>query len=310
MFFDIRTAALDDLVEQRVRLAVSLLGAYRLRAKLGPWDGTRCHLVIASTDDPYGRQVLSLAQRRGTSLIPLGETESTPGIPAISTFTTASALAKLIHERLQGNAPQPSTAASDGTTLPALSRLASSPLRGKAVNITCNDRTLMLRPQVGRVYAQTHSDLLAVADSLSGSDWDITVVERPESTASLVSASLEAFLVRAAHRAGDRLPDFPEGRYQLDAWPDLGSLPSMLGAMQASKLLIGNTRTLRELAQSAPPTMDRVEFNACLWAFAAADLLRDTAPASSRVVALPTRPPRIQAGLWSSLARRFGLLRA
>jgi len=309
VFFDIRTAALDDLVEQRVRLAVSLLGAYRLRAKVGPWDGTRCHLLIASSDDAYGQQALSLAQRRGTSLIPLGETESTPGIATISAYTPAAALAKLIHERLQGEQPQPAAIAPASATLPALCRLATPPLRGHAVDATCHHRKLMLRPQVGRVYARTHSDLLAVADSLSGSDWEMTVVDRPDSTENMVSASLEAFLVRAAHRASDRLPDFPEGRYRLDAWPDLGSLPSMLGAMQASKLLIGNTLTLRELKQSAPATLDRAELNACLWAFAAADLLRDTAP-SAGTIAAPARPARMQAGLWSSLARRFGLLRA
>ncbi|MCR6700566.1 MAG: hypothetical protein NVV68_05160 [Dokdonella sp.] len=64
MQFDIRTAALDDLAEQRIRLAVSLLPAYRLRGRLGAWDGTRCDLLIAAAGDAYGHRALSLAQRR------------------------------------------------------------------------------------------------------------------------------------------------------------------------------------------------------------------------------------------------------
>ncbi len=48
MHFDVRTAALDDLIERHVRLAVSLLGAHQLHARLSPWDGTRCDLLIAS----------------------------------------------------------------------------------------------------------------------------------------------------------------------------------------------------------------------------------------------------------------------
>ena len=306
MLFDIRTAALDDLVEQRVRLAVSLLGAYRLRARSGAWDGTRCHLLIASADDSYGRQALSIAQRRGTPVIPLGETEAMPGVASISAFTTASALAKVIRDQLQGAAPQAVAAADTRTAQPALCRLATPPLRGQAVNVVCHGRALMLRPQVGRVYAATHSDLLAVADALSGSDWEMTVVERPESTESLMSASLESFLMRAAHRSAEHLPDFPEGRYRLEAWHDLGALPSLVGALQVANLLIASPKSMRELADAGA---DRSELNACLWAFAAADLLRDVDPAS-KVVALPQRQQRMQTGLWSSLARRFGLLRA
>ena len=309
MLFHIRTAALDDLAEQRVRLAASLLGAYRLRAKVDAWDGTRCHLLVASSDDAYGRQALSIAQRRGTPTIPLGETEAIPGVASISAFITASALAKLIRDRLQGDeAPQAVDVPGAKASRPALCLLATPPLRGQAVDATCNGRSLMLRPQVGRVYAATHSDLLAVADMLSGSDWDMRIVEHPESTEHLVSTSLESFLMRAAHRSAERLPDFPEGRYRLEAWPDLGALPSLVGALQVANLLIAGPKSVRELA-ATDAGANRSELNACLWAFAAADLLRDVDP-GAKVVALPQRPPRVQTGLWSSLARRFGLLRA
>ena len=72
MHFDVRTAALDDLIERHVRLAVSLLGAHQLHARLSPWDGTRCDLLIASSEDAYGAQALDLACRRGTAVDCLG----------------------------------------------------------------------------------------------------------------------------------------------------------------------------------------------------------------------------------------------
>ena len=65
MLFDIRTAALDDLTEQRLQLAASLLGAWRMRARITPWDGTSCHLLVADVDDAYGRRAMALAARRG-----------------------------------------------------------------------------------------------------------------------------------------------------------------------------------------------------------------------------------------------------
>ncbi|MCD9028023.1 hypothetical protein LDO26_07355 [Luteimonas sp. BDR2-5] len=307
MLFDIRTAALDDLVEQRIRLAASLLGAYKLRARVSPWDGTRCHLLVAPIGDAYGRQALSRALDRHTPVIALGESGGDLPVEATSPNTPAAALAKRMHELLAARTPHAADA-SDETTQPAICRLAMPPLRGKAINARCDGRTLLLRPDLGRVYAASHSDLLAAADSLSGADWEMEVVEHPESTAGLVSNSIEAFLMRTAYRASDRLPDFPEGRYRLETWPDLGILPSLVGALQIAKLLIGKPMTVRELAQADYHNADARELNACLWAFAAADLLLDTEPRRP-TVAFPSRQKRVQPGLWSSIARRFGLKR-
>ena len=47
---DITFSALGEQAEQRVRLAVQLLAAYRIRAKLRPWDGTRCDLTSHQFD--------------------------------------------------------------------------------------------------------------------------------------------------------------------------------------------------------------------------------------------------------------------
>ena len=295
MLFDIRTAALDESVEQRILLAVSLLGAYRLRARLGAWDGTRCHLLIASSDDACGRQALDLAQRRGTPAIAL-DTEA-------SAQTPAATLAKLIRERLRNEASATSTASPSAAPVPALCRLALPPLRGQAVQLRSKGRSIALRPQTGRAHAQTHSDLLA--DSFSAPDCELVIARRDEPVGKPVSMSLEAFLMRAAQHIGASLPAFPEGCYRLDAWPDLGALPSAADAMRIARLLIGNTRGLRELSGAET---DAASLNTCLWVFAAADLLRHADPAA-QPAALPARSPRMQSSLWASLARRFGLTR-
>lgn len=305
MLLDIRTAALDDLAEQRVRLAVSLLPAYRLRGRLGAWDGTRCDLLIAAADDVYGHRALSLARRRGTPVMALGAPIADIGVEPISPASPASVLARLMRDRLQVAAPD---TAPVGEAEPAspLCRLAVAPLRGRAVDVVCSGRTILLRPQLGRVYAASHSDLLAVADGMSGSPWQIEPSDRMTDAHDLVSASIESFLLRTAQRAGDRLPPFADGRYRLHAWPDLGSVPTYLDAMRVARLLIRHAMTPDELVQ-ADGMPDRRRVDACLWAFAAANLLSE-AGAQRAAPPRPQRPARVQSGLWSSLARRFGLL--
>jgi hypothetical protein len=305
MQFDIRTAALDDLAEQRIRLAVSLLPAYRLRGRLGAWDGTRCDLLIAAAGDAYGHRALSLAQRRGTPVMALGAPLADLGTEPISPASPASVLARLMRDRLQAVAPDTSPVGEADPIAP-LCRLAVAPLRGRAVDVVCSGRTILLRPQLGRVYAASHSDLLAVADGMSGSPWQIESSDRIVDSHDLVSASIESFLLRTAQRAADRLPAFADGRYRLHAWPDLGSVPAYLDALRVARLLIRNAMTPEEIARTdGMPERRRVD--ACLWAFAAANLLSE-AGTQRAAPPRPPRPARVQSGLWSSLARRFGLL--
>lgn len=314
MHFDVRTAALDDLIEHHVRLAVSLLVAHHLHARLRPWDGTRCDLLIASADDAYGAQALAFARRRGTAVIAMGRVGEVAGLPLVDPESTALVLAGHIRDRLQGLAAKEvagadAAPAPDTARQPVLCRLAMPPLRGKTVDILCGGHALRLRPQVGRAYAATLSDLLTAGEQLPGSECRVVVVDGRESVQNGVSASLESVLLRVAHRIGEQLPDFPDGRYRLDAWPDFGALPSLVDALRVSRLLIGNTKSVSELTASGIGDVAPGELNACLWAFAAADLLRDAGPIEAAAVA-PSRAPRVQEGLLSSLARRFGLWRA
>lgn len=312
MHFDVRTAALDDLIERHVRLAVSLLGAHHIHARLSPWDGTRCDLLIASSDDAYGAQALELACRRGTAVIALGRTTGIKGLQLVNPETSALALAQHIRERLQGvgkGADAKSIASpSDVAPLPLPCQLAMPPLRGKAVDIQCGGHVLRLRPRLGRAYAESLLDLLNASEKLPEAECRLVVVDdRKESADGAVSASLESVLLRMTQRSNAQLPDFPDGCYRLDAWPDLGALPSLVGALRVSRLLMGNTKRMSELLVKGIGDMPRAEFNACLWAFAAADLLKTVDAAQPVVVSLPAS--RMREGLFSSLARRFGLWR-
>ena len=303
MDLDVRTAVLEEATEQRLRLAISLLGAYRLRIRLNPWDGTRCDLLIASADDAYGARVLAQAQRRGTKAIGVGRTLNA----AISPDATAAMLAQHIRDQVYGAASSDASAAS--APLPALCRLAQPPLRGKAVDVICHGRALKLRPQTGRVHAESHSGLLAGLEKLSESRCRIVLSDGDDDVQNMASASIESVLLRAAYRIGDALPDFPAGRYWLDAWPDLGVMPLQTGALRTCLLLIGNTRSSDDLVKSDLGDVTPADLNACLWAFAAADLLRDDGVVR-RIETAPPRKPRAHASFLSSLARRFGLRRA
>lgn len=311
MRIDIRTAALDDDVERRVRLAANLLAAYRLQARVSAWDGTRCHLLVAAADDQYGRQAIALASRRGTPVVALASdatTEVAGNVTTLSMFSPAPALARVI----TGYLSDTRTAIAETPLAPVaevgVCRLSSPPLRGHAVDVSAHGRMAQLRPEVGRAYALSHSDLLAAADALAGTTAVLDPVVRPTAVdGQAVSTSLEGLLVRAALRACERLPPFPSGTYSLEGWPDLGMLPEAVGALTLSKKLLRAPSALEDLMQDPAIGLEPLEIQACLWAFSAADLLKRN-EATPRPAIAPAPPPEPErAGLWRSLARRFGL---
>lgn len=321
MYFDVRTAALGDLSEHHVRLAVSLLGAHRLQARLTPWDGTRCDLLIALADDAYGAQALKLARRRGTAMIALGRNNQALGVDLVDPDATALALSQRIREVLQSlKEGKPADAAPGavvqvkaepyiaGTQQEMFCKVAMPPLRGKPIDALCSGIALRLRPQEGRVYALTLADLMYAAELPPESDGRILVVDGKASNKGWVSASLESMALRLAHRMGTQLPAFPEGCYRLDTWPDAGALPLQVSGLRVARLLFGNTRSVSELQATASAQVTPTEINVCLWAFAASDLLRMLDAAQPAATVSP-HPPRVQEGLLAGLARRFGLWR-
>lgn len=320
MLFDIRTAALDEGLQQRVRLAVSLLAAERLHAQIGAWDGTRCHLLIAAIDDEYGRRALALALRRGTPALALGSKSLELAIEPVALHATVASLAKKIRQKLsalksadaapgQAPAPAPAPAQDSHGNEPVLCQLARAPLRGRTVRFKGRGRNILIHPTAGRAYASSLSDLLLAPDALSLPGWTLREADDGDEPTGLASLSLEAFLLRAAWNAGEALPEFPRGRYGLRTWPDLGGVPQMVGALQIAKLLLGEPMSALQLRKRELADVGPQQINACLWAFAAADLLHDADDAGHAPSALPGAAASSRRPWWSAIARRFGLQR-
>ncbi|HET8899359.1 MAG TPA: hypothetical protein VFN09_11370 [Rhodanobacteraceae bacterium] len=304
MRIDLRVAALDEATEQRVRLAATLLGAYRLRVRVDAWDGSRCHLLLACPHDPWGKRATEQAGRRGVPVMDVCMACAASAGETVPADISAAGLARAIRQKLAVvlTPPAPEASVDD---LPGIYRLAQSGWRGKPAVASGDGRMVLTRPETGRVYAATRSDLLAAGDALVGAKWQIALEDPPRDTSELVSGSLEAFLLVAAIKSAARAPAFPAGRYRLETWPDLGTATTVVAALRVAKLLLGTPQSAVSLAQ-ALPDVDVKQIHACLWAFAAADLLRQDDGIDSPVAASPARP---RDGVWAGLARRFGLLR-
>ncbi len=319
MAYDIRIAGLNDEQERCVRGAAMRLQVFKLATRVSSWDGTRCDLLVAAADDIYGFQMLRVAKRHHVPILPLGNPLRDLGVHGLPAAADPAMLAKLMRRQFEGeSAGEASPMAADATKggqkkrrSPALCRLAGIGRRGKPVNATRLGRTLMLRPERGRVFAHSHSDLLTGIESFFEPGWSISVVSDSSDFADNASASLESFLLRAAYRGKQHLPDFPSGEYRLAAWPDLGTMPSLLSVLHIAKKLVAGPVSPDDLMGADGCGKNRANINACLWGLAAADLLisvaADTkAPVAAPAVAAPRR--RLGRGVWTSIARRFGLL--
>ena len=314
---DIATAALNDQVEQRIRIAASLLLATRvdtnvrpINAKVRPWDGTRCDLLIADLSDAYGCQAFARAEKRGTAVLAIGD--KPPGIgvqcEAVPASSPAPVLAKHMRDLLtHGEHSDAGDHAVDGA-LPALCRLAEPEYRGRPVDAAYDGRAVHIRPETGRIYATTLSDLVSARDSFSSAAWKLQVCtssDRTEPTDG-ASRSLEAFLLQATHHCRGQLPSFPKGRYQLKEWPDVGTAPEFIGALKVARSLLRAPATARELQQIC--MLGEEEVNASLWAYQASNLLL-AANGADDEARLPSPPTARFSGILSRIASRFGLVR-
>lgn len=311
MLLDIRTAALDDEIENRVHLAVPQLAAYKLRARVTPWNGTRCHLLVAAADEKYGHMAILLALRRGTPVIALGKPIEPLAVSPLPRDTTAEALIDAMRARLEEVPTKASRKDDSEDRRPLVCRLSRPPVRGKAIGVRNSERTLMLlRPQAGRAYASTFSDFEASIKGFQDLAWGRVEVDNSPITADMVSTSIESFLLLAADMGKLGLPDYPDGYYKLNAWPDLGSLPGLVSALYIAKQLVNGPVSPDEIVEQSQIDIERQDVNACLWAWAAADLLVD-ASGEARTGRKRSRQTkqRVSSGMWSSIARRFGLMK-
>jgi hypothetical protein len=306
---DIATAALNEQVEQRIRIAASLLPAYKIGANVRPWDGTRCGLLITDPSDAYGRQAFELAKKRGTPILAISdhpadiETECV----AVSESSPAPVLAQHLRELLTRDLPAERTHAVDvDGNVSALCRLAASEYRGRPVDAFCAGRTIHIRPVEGRIYANTLSDLMSACDSFSSSAWELRIPSASDraTTTDGTSRSLEAFLLQSAFQGRDRLPSFPAGRYRLKDWPDVGTAPELIGALKVARSLLRAPASERELQLACDVTEEEVK--ASLWAYQASNLLSSSDDSVDAMRSAPAPTARFS-GMLGRIANRFGL---
>ncbi len=318
MRIDLRTAALTDSEEQRVRIAARLLGAQRIEARLSPWDGTRCDVVVVNGDDAYGRQVMALAQKRRVGIVAYAAeaiafddaahcrvTEGTAG-------SLVAALLGVIGAVREGSAPPSSSAkaghAASGHAEDAapLMQLAQDAWRGRDIDAVVAGRRISIRASLGRVLAASLSDMLAARDALShhGGPGEFVLVPERHRGVGEVAWSLDAFLIDSALRGRSVLPPFVGTAYGLRDWPDLGSAQEALTPLRVARWLHQRSGCVLDRARLAGVATDEV--NACLWAFRAGNLLVIGEPTPATPVA-ETRPGRATTPLLSKLAARFGL---
>jgi len=306
---DIAIAALNEQVEQRIRIAASLLPAYRIGAKVRPWDGTRCGLLITDPSDAYGRQAFALAKKRGTPILAISDNPTDIGTEcvAVSESSPAPVLAQHLRELLTPDQAVDSVdAVAANGIVPALCRLAAPEYRGQAIDAIGNGRTIHIRPVEGRIYANTLSDLLSACDTFSSSAWELQISAASDRAPPTdgASRSLEAFLLQSAFQGRDQLPSFPAGRYQLKDWPDVGTAPEFIGALKVARSLLRAPASARELQLACDVSAEEVK--ASLWAYQASNLL-SSSDNSADAIRLPAPPTARFSGMLARIANRFGL---
>lgn len=305
----IRHAGLRPEQEQRLRFAVAALSASGIQASLDHWDGTRCKLVVVNLDDGHGRKVREIAQRRGLRVVGWAQPEGTDGHTGNGRNDLGVAdLTRWLESQLRSEADVQPGMMATSPSMPAsnsgLVRLAQDPACVEGdIEARLGGRHLYLLRSSGRVLTSSLSDQMAARDRLHEAGWSLR--QATPSVQELgtfeYSGSLDAWLLSAALRKPEALPAFPEKLCFLEHWPDLGASPDAIGALKVARAL-GSGATPSSIV--ARHVLDPWYVAACLWAFAAAGLLR------ARSMLPKTEPTPEQgrpARLLNKLASYFGL---
>ena len=314
MRVDLRFAALDQLAEQRVRIAARLLAAHGREARVAAWDGTRCDAVVVATGDGYGQHVLEIAQRRGCPVVAAGGCAADLAAAlhhALGLVRDAATVGSppLAHERQRDTIADRTT--SRERDVPGLVQLAGESFRGGDVTAGIGGRVVILSGATGRASAGSLSDLLAARDHLGDAQWQLHALPAGATQGPAdASMSLDAFFLTGALRAKATLPPFRSGLFALREWPDLGAAAEAIDALRIARLLQRAPATPQALAKQT--NLPACDVDACLWAFEASNLLVESGPVKSVVDAPPAdaaRPEPPSRRLLSRLAARFGLMR-
>lgn len=319
MEIELRYAALDDVVEQRVRFATQALAAHRIRAHASPWNGTQADVVVVNADDGYGRRVMEIAQRRGTPVLALG---GVPDLEAEAALrpeaATVAAIAKSLRDLLALRREPPSAASASAKTRPArvspvepacaLTRLATDPrLANLDLEATFQGTTVWLLPSSGRVLSANVGAQLHARAMLGQDGWRFAPLDGPRRANPIGTAagSLDAFYMQGAWTARSKLPDYPETSTSLREWPDLGGAAEIVDALKVARVLQRGSASPERIRDESG--VGGAEVSACLWAFSASGLLERRVAMPAAAVPAQGRPART--GLFARLAAHFGLLR-
>lgn len=315
MQIDLRYAALDETVEQRVRLAAETLAAYRIEARASDWDGTQCGVLVAGSDDAYGRRVIDIARRRGISVLAIGaavdDADKTLAVSEATIVAIARGLRALLEARSSSDAPRRGDAVAPPRkdaepAACALTRLAIYPtLAGVDLEASIHGTTVWLLPSAGRVLSATVADQLRARDRLGSDDWNFTPLRERTRLIGEISHSLDSFYLQGAWAARARLPAFTATGVRLRDWPDLGGASDIVDALRVVKALQRGNGNLGRIV--AATDVAEADVSACLWAFRASGILQF----DHGLQAPATRDarPRAQPGLLARLAAHFGLSR-
>lgn len=306
---DIRHAGLAPEIERRLRLAARTLALQGVDASVDRWEGIGCRLVVVGTDDAYGRHVLDIARRRQVPVIAVGTGQLPPDEPTLSLEASISDFASALQPLLRSSRESAPARAATVHALPSasdglLQQLASDGQLGhQAVHARLGARSLYLLPERGRVLARTRSDLIELRDRLCQPGFEITRLgSESEVPADVeVSEGLDAYLLLAAVKGAARLPAFEDVPCELEHWPDLAAADGLAHALKVAAPLMRGAYRCRQI--SAATGVDAADVSTCFWAFSAAGILRRRS--ANAAAAVPSASSR--AGLWSRLARRFGL---
>lgn len=337
MQIELRHAALEESVAQRLRIAANALAAHRIQARAEPWDGTHCDVVVINADDAYGLRVLEIARRRGVPVLVLGTTDSVEADARISPASaTVAAITRVLHELLVArkaesaaksaapvaNAASTSVSSSPPAPRPTSSKTATPPaptsaltklvLESKLAQVdlkaTISGMTILLMPSIGRVLGASAGELLHARAMLGEDGWSFRPLQqgdRLEHQPGTLSQSLDSFLLQGAWGIRHKLPSFPEVTTHLREWPDLGSAAEIIEALKVVSILRQGSASPSEIV--AESGIAAADVSACLWAFSASSILdrREVMqPRAASVAQTQSKP-----GLFARLAAHFGLTR-
>ncbi|QBB71534.1 hypothetical protein ELE36_14860 [Pseudolysobacter antarcticus] len=299
---------LESNIERRVGMAIDLLAASGIKARILPWDGTRRDIVIADIDDAYGRSAVSLTQRRKDPLLAISasSTSSADAIPVVLATAQIAELSRRIKEIIQPTAAPAENGSGESSVGGLLKLCVDHDNRKGDLLAKSGPFSILIRFEASRVMANSHSDLAAARSRLLSGTWTAQAItsDKAMPAHSAITRSLDAFLIDACEAVEQDLPMLGDTRYRIPTWPDMGILTDDTSALRLSSALTRSSLSVADLARRC--NVDVIRANAFCWAMRTSGLLMSDAIAAPEQESVRLAE-KISGSLFSRLARRFNL---